>query len=347
MSVPMQMKLPHVTPRRNRNGSTRYYFRRRGQPVTPLPGHPTDPEFMQAYQRCLNWIAPAIAASEGSFGWLCDRYMDGSSFRTKAGATRDARRRIILSMLKEPINPKFPERFAHEHARKITAAHIRVLRDRKLDAPNAANERLKILNQIFRFAMVEEIVKENPVRTVERLVVATEGHETATDADIARYFARHTSGPAFVAMLLLTEFGMRVSDLRRLGWQHVRNGSLVFDTFKTGMRCELPADPAFWQSLPRNANQLTFLLGRNGTPYGSDKSLSQMVSDWFDQAGCKSITAHSVRKWKATKFAENGWTENELMAWFGWRDPKEARPYTSTVNRRRLAESGKAKMGKI
>jgi integrase len=253
--------------------------------------------------------------------------MDSPAFRSKADATRKARRRVILSMMAEPLERGRPERFGQERADRIGLAHIEVLRDRKADNPSAANERLKILSQVFKFAKR----RPSPVAGVERLRMPQGGHRTATDEDIAAYEAKHTSGPARLAMTLLRAFGVRVSDLRLLGRQHVRNGLLCFNTVKTGVLCELPVEV----DLPKD--RMTFLLSDAGAPFESDKALSQRVAKWFRQAGVENTTAHSVRKWLATKKANDGATEYQLCAWFGWRDPKEARPYTAAANRRRLA----------
>jgi integrase len=334
----MKMTLPHVTARENRGGTYRYYFFRRGQPLTRLPGEPREPEFMAEYQRCLNPETPSIADYRGSFEWLCDQYMDAPAFRSKAPATRTARRRIILSMMKEPLERGKPERFGHERADRIGIAHLEILRDRKSDNPNAANERLKILSQVFKFAKR----KPNPVRDIERLSAPKGGHRTATDEDIAAYEAKHPSGPPRLAMTLLKAFGPRVSDLRLLGRQHVKDGRLCFVTVKTGMLCQLAVSNV---DLPRD--RLTFVLTEDGAAFASDKALSQRVAKWFRQAGVFGVTAHGVRKWLATKKANEGSSEHELMAWFGWRDPKEARPYTQATNRRQLADQAGLKRGNV
>lgn len=90
---------------------------------------------------------------------------------------------------------------------------------------------------------------------------------------------------------------------------------------------------------------MTFLLTEQGKLFASDKALSKRVANWFRQADIKVITAHSVRKWLATKMAEEGLTEYQLMAWFGWNDPKEARPYVKTASRSRLAQEASDRMG--
>ncbi|MEZ0278194.1 MAG: tyrosine-type recombinase/integrase [Methylibium sp.] len=48
-------------------------------------------------------------------------------------------------------------------------------------------------------------------------------------------------------------------------------------------------------------------------------------------------SAHGVRKLAATRMANNGATEAQLMAVFGWTDPKMAAHYTHIANRKRLA----------
>lgn len=322
----MEITLPHVTWRTNRDGSKRYYFFRRGQPLTRLPGLPDSPEFMAEYQRCKNWVAPAAAAYAGSFEELCDRYIAGP-LTSKAAATQAARTRVIRSMMAEPLERGKPEKFGQERADRIGTSHIEVLRDRKTGNPNAGNERLKVLSQIFKFAKKPQLVKG-----IERLGVPKGGHETATDEDIAAYEAKHASGPARLAMAILKHTGVRVSDLRLLGRQHVKNGRLRFVTVKTKMLCSLPLNAL---ELPRD--RMTFVLTEEGIPFASDKALSQRVAKWFRQAGVKNVTAHSVRKWRATKMAEGGATEYQLMAWFGWKDPKEARPYVQAANREGLA----------
>lgn len=337
----MKINLPHVTSRANSDGSFRYYFFRRGQPLTRLPGEPNTTEFTAQYEKCKNWVAPHIASYEGSFEAMCDDYMKSTAFKSKASATRTARKRIILTMMAEPIDPDQPEKFGQERFNQIGVAHIEVLRDRKGDNPNAGNERLKILSQVFKFAKV----KPNPVRDIERLSVPQGGHRTATDADIAKYEAKHTSGPPRLAMAILKATGVRISDLRLLGRQHVKAGLLSFVTVKTKMLCELPVGPDFSAALPRD--NMTFLLTEEGAPFASDKALSQRVAKWFRQAGVNGVTAHGVRKWLASKMAEDGSTEYDLMSWFGWKDPKEARPYVQAANRRRMAHEAGRKRGLV
>lgn len=345
MTSEMRLRLKYVTVRRNKDKSLRYYFQRKGQPIAALPNDPMTPEFMEAYRRNLNWKSPAAESREGTFGWLCDQYLDSTEFKSKANATQTARRRIVNAMVLERLDRRYPELFGMEKLASITRQHIAVLRDRKAANPNAANERLKVLSQIFKLAVARSWRDDNPVRDVARLSIPRGGHRTATDADIAAYMAVHTSGMPRRCMTLLQAFGMRVSDLRILGPQHVRGGLLVFETVKTGVLCELTISDEAQAEIDR-CRSLVFMTTDSGKPFASDKAFSQRIAKWFRQAGVNGVTAHGVRKWLATKMAENGATEYELMSWFGWKDPKEARPYVQAANRKRLAESAGARMRK-
>lgn len=336
MSAPMKINLPYVTTRQNADGSLRYYYDRRGYPLVRLTGDPLSAEFMAAYEAAPTQ-QPVAHGKRGSFGWMCDTYLDSPDFKNLKPATISARRRIIATMLAERINPAHRHTFAVLPMADFTRKHIIVLRDRKAAVPNAANERLKILSQIFKAAIDVEIIDTNPVSTVAKLKTRTGGHATATDAQINTYMAHHTSGPERLAMRLLMAFGCRVSDLRRLGRHNIKDGWLHYTTQKTNMAIEvqIPAD-----LLPEllASPHMVFLLTDHGKPFASEKAMSAKIARCFRQAGIEGITAHSVRKWAATKDAEASWDDRALCAKYGWRDSKEARPYTEAVNRRKLVE---------
>lgn len=71
--------------------------------------------------------------------------------------------------------------------------------------------------------------------------------------------------------------------------------------------------------------ELAFLVTAFGKPYTSNG-----FGHWFrkqcDEAGLKHCSAHGLRKTGAALAAENGATERQLMAIFGWTAMKEASP---------------------
>ena len=63
--------------------------------------------------------------------------------------------------------------------------------------------------------------------------------------------------------------------------------------------------------------------------------------NWFrwrcNEAGLPHCSAHGLRKCGATIAANNGATEHQLMAIYGWENPKQAAHYTRKANRKKLA----------
>jgi integrase len=61
--------------------------------------------------------------------------------------------------------------------------------------------------------------------------------------------------------------------------------------------------------------------------------------DWCDEADLPHCTAHGLRKAGACIAAENGATEKQLIAIFGWQTMKEAAHCTKMANQKKLAAS--------
>jgi site-specific recombinase XerD len=88
---------------------------------------------------------------------------------------------------------------------------------------------------------------------------------------------------------------------------------------------------------------LTFLINSYGQRW-TKKSLGNWIRKVCDKAGCPSCTSHGLRKAAATRAAENGATEQEMMAMFGWMDPRTAAIYTRAAARARMSRENAHKM---
>jgi integrase len=135
--------------------------------------------------------------------------------------------------------------------------------------------------------------------------------------------------------------GVRRSDMVGLGRQMVRDGWLRFTEVKGRRRKvkhrEIPLLPQLKEAIDAApSGNLTFLVTTFGKPFTSNG-----FGNWFrrrcDEAGLKGCSAHGLRKAGATIAADNGATEHQLMAIYGWETTKQAGVYTRKVNRKRLA----------
>ena len=57
----------------------------------------------------------------------------------------------------------------------LSAAHVKMLRDRKTDKPGAANNRRKYLSSLFGWVVEQGLMRSNPAREVRRVRYATAG----------------------------------------------------------------------------------------------------------------------------------------------------------------------------
>lgn len=323
------LELPYLSCEITRHGKRVYYVRVKGR-RTRLPD-PNAPNFMDRYNAAVR--APQVRrepiAKPGTLEWLIRLYLESQTYARLAPATRATRRRILDHVR---------EKAGESTIASITQQVIVKGRDRRT-APEAANAFLKTMSAVFSWAVEHGHAKDNPVRGVARIKSRSTGHHTWTEDEIARFrrtYALGTTERTIMEIMLGT--GLRISDASILGRQHVKDGLVTIATKKTGVTVTLPlvADlRAALDHVPKN--QMLFVPTRSGVAR-SEKSASQWFAGKCDSADVPG-TAHGLRKAAATRLADAGASEHQLMAVMGWKDPKEAAVYTREANRKRLAKS--------
>jgi integrase len=126
-----------------------------------------------------------------------------------------------------------------------------------------------------------------------------------------------------------------------LGPQMVRDGWLRFQPKKTststGDFLEIPVLPALAAQLPNKTDQLNYLVTEFGKPFTAD-GFGNKFGRWCEDAGLPHCSAHGLRKAGATFATENGATDSQLKAMFGWRSAKMAAHYTRKAESRNLLQ---------
>ena len=79
----------------------------------------------------------------------------------------------------------------------------------------------------------------------------------------------------------------------------------------------------------------TFVVTARGKPLTSD-GFGNWFRDRWDEAGLPHCTAHGRRKAGARTAAENGATEKQMMAIFGWTTADLAAHYSKKANQKKL-----------
>lgn len=349
-------RLKHIYEDVDRHGNVRLYVwlgkGRRKYRIRETPGTAA---FRAAYDAALALArtdAPTPGRGEpdatpkpGTYRWLCVRYFaECADYLRLHPRTRHARRLILESTFEEPVAPGEKSLFRDFPLSRLTAKAIRVLRDRKLSTPEAANSRVKALRKVFSWAIEAEVpgVSANPAREVTYFAPKGDGFHTWTLEEIAQFEARHPiGGKAHLALALLLFTGVRRSDVVSLGRQMVGGGWLRFTEVKGRNHLvkdrQIPILPELQAVLDRTPlGNMTYLVTEFGAPFTA-AGFGNWFRDRCDEAGLPHCSAHGLRKAGATIAAENGATEHQLMAIYGWESPKQAATYTKRANRKRLA----------
>jgi integrase/recombinase XerD len=345
MGAPMQIRLKYLVEDVDRHGNVRRYVRIKGRRKVRIQGQPGSEAFMTAYAAAVEGAeaeSPRHAVAPGSFRFLCSAYFASPDFRALDPSTQHWRRRAL-----EEISESTPKGSTRKRGTLPVALmepkHVRELRDEKADKPGAANERLKALHALFRFAVEAQHVTHDPTRDVALIKYRTRGHPSWTLEDVARFEARHPIGSkARLAMALLLYTAGRREDAVRLGPQHVRAGRIKYTQAKNEHRCpahmDIPLHPdlaAMIDATPSGA--LAFPVNTHGrpfTPHGFGK--------WFrlrcNEAGLPHCSAHGLRKAAAGRLAEQGATPHEIMSITGHRTLQEVERYTRAARQAKLAD---------
>lgn len=330
---------PGVTRSVDRHGGVRWRFRK-GTVDTYLPGAYGSLEFRTAYEAALKGAKlPVIRtnAAYGTFAWLIEHYMRSGRFLDLSDARRKSSRGL-LDWIREKAGDLPFNRFAVKHVEGLM---------NKKTGPSAANGVKKTLSILFRYAIKHELCgqKVNPAAFADRRKENTEGFHTWTDAEIAKFLDHHGPGTkARLALMIFLCTGAARQDAAAMGWQNVKDGRIRYKRGKTGVEADLPIMPDLAEALaivPRD--QLLFLTHGKGRGYAPES-----LGNWFRlqcvAAGLPHCSAHGLRKAGATRLADAGASEWEVMAFLAHATPQEAATYTKQANRGRLADTGFAKL---
>jgi integrase len=197
-----------------------------------------------------------------------------------------------------------------------------------------------------RFA-VPTMLRIDPTEGIATIKLRkSKGHHTWTDDEIAQYRAYWPLG---TQQRLVMEFALetlsRRGEVVRLGPQHVKNGRIRIERTHGSEDVDIPVTPelrAACDAMPKS--HLTYIVTAQGKPR-SKYGLGNDFAKWATEAGLpKRCRLHGLKKGGMRRRAEAGNTTHELMAFSGHRTLTEVQRYTTAADKKRLADSGQAKM---
>jgi len=328
---------PHLHRQVTRHGATVWYVRIGKGPRTRITGAYGSAEFNEAYDAAIAGTPKPEAgkAGTGSLRWLLDRYKESSAWAKLSVATRNQRSNIFKGVLEKAGDTPYAD---------ITRKHIIDGRERRKATPSQARHFVVAMRGLFLWAIEAEKCTVDPTEGVKSPRPKTNGHHTWTPDECDTFEEKYAVGTRErLAYDIFLYTGLRRGDAAKLGRQHVRSGIITLRTQKNGEVVIVPILPPLAKSIEAApTGEMTYLVGPSGKPY-SKEGLGNWFGEVCDLAGVPG-TAHGLRKAGATRAAENGATESELEAIFGWRGGKMASLYTRQANRRKLATQAATKL---
>jgi hypothetical protein len=179
---------------------------RKGGFATYLTGIPWSEDFMRQYAAALEGVDARKANigadrwPSGSLGLVIAAYLDcseesSSPFKTLRPATRRMRRNVLDRFRAEYGQlPLFRTDGAGRRIMLLTRQHVQTMVNKKCATPFAQRNFLNTLRAVFKWAMEEGRIPDNPTLGVTRPKAKTVGFRTWGEDEIARFEAHHRVG---------------------------------------------------------------------------------------------------------------------------------------------------------
>ncbi|WP_223968544.1 tyrosine-type recombinase/integrase [Bradyrhizobium sp. RD5-C2] len=292
---------------------------------------------MKAYTEAkADKLSPQIGASRlkpGTVNAALASYYSGAAWKALGDSTRSSRRAIL---------ERFREECGTLPVASMPSVAIQNILNRK--TPAAQRNWLKALRGWVDHCLTLRMIRSNPLAEVKLAKMPrTGGHHPWELSECEQFEKRHTIGTrARLAYELLLQAGQSRCDVVRMGRQHIRSGIMTMGRQKTGVPFNVEIMPrlqAAVDAMPAS-DHLTFLVTAQGKPFTA-AGFGNYFRDCCREAGLpERCTSHGLRKFAATYLAERGFTDHQLMAWFGWTSISQAQVYTRAANRKRMAREG-------
>lgn len=334
------------------DGVVRWYVRMKGQRKIRIKEEVGSPEFDDAYHDAINELKKRIAdgaegemqprIKPGTLDWLILKYYRSGKFLEAAEATQTQRKSILNRIRSESGEKDY---------RTVTRRAVRNGRDKRAETHGAANNYLKAVKALYKWAMEEDYVDHNPAVGVARVKTGKSSWKSWPIEICLKFERAHEIGTTARLVYDLALYGgLRRSDIVRIGKQNIQSdGSLFLAGQKKGdeplhipifepLRISLQATPRV------NLNVMSLAQTKYGKAF-SEKGLGGRFHKWCVEAGIPDgYSLHGLRKALGSRLAESGATEEEIAAALGHVGTKSVKHYTVGARKRRLADAAFRKL---
>lgn len=336
----MKKKPIHANSYRDVRGKLRWRYRRAGFPESQTTAVFGSEAWWAWYNAAAVAQPKPVAASRtkpGSIHALAVAYYQSADFLRLRPSTQRTYKGIF---------DRYRDKYGANPVALLEPRHIRTQMDKLAAHPTAANNMLKVLRAVMRFAVDRGFTRSDPTTGVRMLKYRSKGFHTWSDDEIAQFEARWPVGSKQrLGFDLLLHTAQRSGDVRQMTIHQIAGDRVIVRQEKTDQSINIPQHPSLQRSLAASAlGHLVILTTPNGKPY-TEKGFGNWIKKAAVSAGLPHCSAHGLRKAAARRLAEAGCTPHEIMAITGHQSLKEVERYTREANRRDLADGAIKRVG--
>jgi integrase len=342
------------------NGDWRIRLRRRGfkeVELKPPPGYrgvkstlANSPSFLAAYLAAMAEPVTPLKPGEtrstyGSVNWLVAEYFDSLDFKGRPASMRVKHRRYIED---------FRAKRGGLPVAKIEAEHLEKMFATMLATPAKANQWLKAIRDLMRYATKRKLLVANPASDIKKRPSNNpDGHWTWEPEEVATAREKFEIGTKMrLAIEMMNALAFRRSDVIRVGppntyagfdddgrpctmLRHVQHKGR--ERHPSHIDTPIPADLLTVMKATPTVGIRTWLVDGRGKPF-NEIAFSHWFTAEIKRAGLPSrCTPHGLRKRCCTDLANEGKNPHQIMAVSGHLTLSEVQRYTRMYDRARNA----------
>lgn len=231
----MLERLRYVTQRRSHKGKVRWYWQRRGHPLTRLPDNLA--ERVAAVER-LNSLADAISADRemerGTIGWVIQRYRQSDQYQGLAPGTVKYYKRFLRDI--EALGPALPfASFSRQAVVDFVESYLKPFQRRQVAA---------VLRNLFKLARYYGIAAADEAAGL-RLKTSKPRDRIWSEREVSDWLVAAAGEDLHMttAFLLLQFTAQRPSDVLKMAWPHYSGSAIRLRQQKTDALLDVPIHP--------------------------------------------------------------------------------------------------------
>lgn len=327
------LDLPYVAEKRVK-GYVYVYYRRDGKYIE-LPAADA-PNFREEYDKIhASFELTPEGSRPGSVKRLIEDFKASANYTDKAPKTRKDYDRYLSQI---------ETMWGDLQVTQVTRRAVFKWRDALKSTPRTANYAMQVARLLFNFSIDlddEDSVKVNPARRPKKLKTGP-GHKPWPDDAITKFVTTEDQDEMMILALAVGLYtGLREQNCIKLNKSHYDGKDVATVADKNGELVWIPAVAPLRDALGKAfGDRFMALVTKTGRPFKADNFRHRWRAAIL-KAGLDGYTFHGLRTTAATILAE--WcTDAQLMAIFGWRDPKMPAHYRRLAQNRKLAAAGMA-----